>query len=457
MPEPYPFMSDSLQTPLAWPEAVQRLRRRLLAVSPAEGRSGSWQRLEEPVLAVDICRSLAVQALRPLIYWQDRSAAHETAVFGAAHEVRADNHDFVRLDAAISKSLNGAAEGLRYFGGANFDPLRTAPEWAGFPALHFVLPRIELVRYGQGYTLAVHCRRGEDTALALAALDQLVMPPSSPWGPAAAVRGPDLPACAAWTGKVDEALNAIDKGHLSKLVLARRTEIALGEGVDPARVFSRLKALTPGRFHFLFCPSGEISFFGASPERLYRREGRRIVSEALAGTRPRGMTPPEDERLSQELTGSSKEMREHSLVVAAVRQSLLPLTEKFDIEAVPSVARFMEVQHLLSKVEGVLRPGITDGDILSRLHPTPAVAGSPTPQALEYIRALEPFCRGWYAGPVGWVGRDASEFAVAIRSALASGRALFLYAGAGIVRGSDPAAEWDEVEQKTTTALGALT
>jgi menaquinone-specific isochorismate synthase len=120
------------------------------------------------------------------------------------------------------------------------------------------------------------------------------------------------------------------------------------------------------------------------------------------------------------------------------------------------LVKLPHIQHILRTIEGDLGGGESDLEILRALHPTPAVGGYPADLALNAIKELEPFERGWYAGPVGWVGPDAAEFAVAIRSGLVSGNTLSLYSGAGIVPGSRPEAEWDEIENKTRTFLGVL-
>ena len=187
---------------------------------------------------------------------------------------------------------------------------------------------------------------------------------------------------------------------------------------------------------------------GASPERLFRRRGRHVESEALAGTRPRGASDEEDARLLADLTGSKKDGLEHDYVRVSLKEQLEPLSSAFYLDEESSVMKLAATLHLLSRVRASLRAGVTSLDVLAALHPTPAVGGYPAGKALEAIRSRECFDRGWYAGPVGWIGPDAAEFAVGIRSGLVRGRSLSLYSGAGIVRGSRPNAEWQEIEHK---------
>ncbi|MCH8072671.1 MAG: isochorismate synthase [Proteobacteria bacterium] len=195
---------------------------------------------------------------------------------------------------------------------------------------------------------------------------------------------------------------------------------------------------------------------GASPERLYDRCGRTIGSDAMAGTRARGDTLEDDRRKADELIGSEKELREHRYVIDGVYESLSPLCESLERNGDPVLVKLARVQHLVARLEGVLRQGVDDGAILAAIHPTAAVAGFPRQLSVERIEQLEPFDRGWYAGPVGWIGRDRAEFAVSIRSGLIINNVIDLYSGAGIVEGSTPDSEWKEIENKIANFLKAL-
>jgi menaquinone-specific isochorismate synthase len=191
-----------------------------------------------------------------------------------------------------------------------------------------------------------------------------------------------------------------------------------------------------------------VAFVSATPERLFRREGRAVESEAVAGTRPRGASEADDAELRDELLNSEKDKAEHGHVRVGIGEALGPLCDELEIEDGVSEMKLARRRHLVSRVRGTLREGVTDAEVLRALHPTPAVGGYPRAEALEEIRALEPFDRGWYAGPVGWIGAGASEFAVGIRSGLVHGDRVALFSGAGIVAGSSPEGEWAEIEQK---------
>ena len=127
---------------------------------------------------------------------------------------------------------------------------------------------------------------------------------------------------------------------------------------------------------------------------------------------------------------------------------LEPLTTDLRADEEPELLKLERKQHLISRISASVLPGVANAQLLQALHPTPAVGGMPRDKALEWIQTLEPFARGWYAAPVGWLGVDACEFAVAIRSGLVAGNEVSVYSGAGIVQGSDPEAEWQEIENK---------
>ena len=231
-------------------------------------------------------------------------------------------------------------------------------------------------------------------------------------------------------------------------MLARRAELGFAADLDPTLLAEGLKAATPGCFHFYVEPESGVAFLGASPELLFRRAGRSVQSEAVAGTRPRGASATDDDGLRDALLHSEKDLSEHAYVRVGIEETLGPLCEEIEIEGDVSEMKLARRRHLRSRVRGTLREGVTDAGLLDALHPTPAVGGHPRGEALGEIRALEPFDRGWYAGPVGWIGAEASEFTVGIRSGLVRGRTLALFSGAGIVAGSVPDEEWAEIEQK---------
>ena len=174
-----------------------------------------------------------------------------------------------------------------------------------------------------------------------------------------------------------------------------------------------------------------------------------LLTEALAGTCSKESINGDDQHASETLLNSEKDIREHNFVREMIYNELLKICSTIDMDDEIQVLQLHRLAHLYTRCSAKLKPEFeNDSAVLNLLHPTPAVGGVPKPPAMQQIMELEPFSRGWYAAPVGWVSRDASEFCVAIRSALVNGRFAYLYSGAGLVKGSDPLSEWEEVEQK---------
>src|SRR6266545_4341687 len=205
---------------------------------------------------------------------------------------------------------------------------------------------------------------------------------------------------------------------------------------------------------FVYASGGLV---GASPELLVSRRGRVAISRPMAGTVPRGATAAAEARGLARLTGSAKEAVEHRLVVDAVAEGLAKVADRVEV-AHPEVVRLPTVAHLATEVTADLTEPLPSAlGLAGLLHPTPAVGGSPRDAAVAAIAALEPFDRGRYAGPVGWVDAAGDgEWAVALRCAALDGRRARLLAGAGIVPGSDPDAEWAETEHKLAAMLEVL-
>jgi menaquinone-specific isochorismate synthase len=201
--------------------------------------------------------------------------------------------------------------------------------------------------------------------------------------------------------------------------------------------------------------SGNGVFLGASPERLFALNGDKLTTESLAGTRPRGRTDREDRKLADALLESEKERREHDIVREFIASRLNALCAAHETDQ-PAVRKLATVQHLYTTLRGTLRHGVGPDEVLDALHPTPAVCGDPRDVAGELIRRLEATPRGYYAGAIGWVDAGRAEMAVAIRCGLVKGKRAIVFAGAGIVAGSDPDAEWDETENKMRPYLQAL-
>ena len=457
-------------TPTGAPDAAVRVRwllaekvSRALSTPPALPSEERVMRVSVSTGQTDAHAWLQAQGTYPRFYWSGRAGGAENAAAGAADVQAGDGPDDVGV---LGKRLIAAGDAearseVRYYGGGRFDPERGADEgWEPFGAYRFVMPRFELRVGATGSTLSCNLvlpRDREREEEILAQVEGMRVPTG---GEADPLPEPlfreDTPDRRGWDDNVRHALSAFSEGRLGKVVLARRAGLGFPEDLDGISLLRKLKDATPGCFHFYVEPAPGTAFVGASPERLYRREGRLVTSEAVAGTRPRGASSDADEGLRDELLGSEKDRAEHGFVRVGIGEALEPLSEELEVEEGVSEMKGASRRHLVSRVRARLRDGVSDAEILGALHPTPAVGGYPKDGALKDIRALEPFDRDWYAGPVGWVGADAAEFAVGIRSGLVRGRRLSLFSGAGIVAGSTPDEEWAEIEQKIEDFTGAF-
>jgi len=262
-----------------------------------------------------------------------------------------------------------------------------------------------------------------------------------------------------YTSLVAEALRRIDAGGLDKVVLSRTLLVESDARLEPPVLARRLRAVDPECFVFtVSLPDGAGDLIGASPELLLRRRGAAVFSDPLAGTAQRVADRSEDAAIARALLETVKERREHRLTAEAVADALAPFCAELEVDEQPSLTATATLWHLRTAIRGVLLPGAPDALALAAaLHPTPAVCGTPTAAALDVIHELEEFDRGFYAGLVGWVDeRGDGEWAVTLRCAQVRGRTALLYAGAGIVAGSDPDAEDLETDAKFGAVLRAL-
>ena len=409
---------------------------------------------------------LSAQENQQKIYWSGRDNLFESAAIGqcASFEIEdlSKRHQLVEK---IETLLSQSSDNVRFYGGMRFpsdsESGANSKEWQEFGAAKFVLPRFELIREAEQTFFVCNLNLQTDRAAADKILRELYfvrfeLSDSEVAAQEFEVRT-DLPLFEGWQSNVRAILEDFTRSKIEKIVLARQSIFEFKDDCDAFAIMKRLSKATPNCFHFLFQPAKEISFIGASPERLYKRVDRSIASEAVAGTRRRGRDEIEDANLGDELLSDDKEKREHQYVVQNIKAALESVCENIDFDKHESLFKLARVQHLLTRFSGTLKENITDARILSLLHPTAAVGGFPSKLAQKRISEYEPFDRGWYAGAIGWIGRDSAEFAVGIRSGLVNGNKLSLYSGAGIVKGSTPKREWDEIESKIGSFLNAVT
>ena len=405
---------------------------------------------------------LAAQTLYPRIYWQARGPkSPEYVALGAIHELTRPE-DIQRVcDLANTSSEDSP----RYYGGLAFDPAQ--PGWQGFGPCRFVLPRIELVRRGECISLCLNLwlpaqdkvhEFDAELQAAEAALDALQPEAPLPSLQKRSWQRRDVPGPAQWQRLVERVTDPAFQAHTPKVVLSRESLLESEESIPPLCPWSLLTQWARHAqecFHFGFQFSPEQSFIACSPERLYRREQCHLFTEALAGTIRRSGDEATDAALAAELLADSKNRLENRLVHADILSRLAPLTTDATLTE-PRILKLRLLQHLKCDIEAELKPGVCDWQLLAALHPTPAVGGAPREAALAFIRESEPYDRGWYAGACGMLSRETSEFSVAIRSARITVQGISLFAGAGIVAGSEPTAEWAELDNKIANVLSLL-
>lgn len=255
-----------------------------------------------------------------------------------------------------------------------------------------------------------------------------------------------------WLEKVTEATRAIERGELTKVVMARDLIVWSEHLLAPGPLARRLAARFADCFTFFI-----DGLIGASPELLVRRSGKDVESLPLAGSARRGADVEDDELVAKQLLASAKDNLEHRLAVDSVVEALSSLADGVTLDPDPRIFRLANIQHLATRVRGRLRRPLTALEIAGALHPTAAVCGTPTTAAKRFIGTHESMSRGRYAGPVGWVDlRGDGEWAIALRCAELNGNRARLFAGSGIVAGSLPEIELEETRLKLNAMLNAL-
>lgn len=256
---------------------------------------------------------------------------------------------------------------------------------------------------------------------------------------------------------VASAVERIDAGEFTKIVLARTFDLKADAALHPLQVLDGLRERFPDCFAFSVANGKGESFIGASPERLVRVSGGVLEADVLAGTIRRGRGAVDDAAMGATLLASEKDRHEHQVVLGSVKRRLESLGLQVEHAAEPVLRKLANLQHLHTPVSARLSDNVRLLDAVTQLHPTPAVGGSPRAAAVAAIRDLEGFPRGLYAGAIGWMNaRGGGEFLVGIRSALVCGDRARLYSGAGIVAGSEPDKEFAETELKAQALLNAL-
>lgn len=420
--------------------------------------------------------------------WERRGASGNGASNGSGADLTLDagleldtglKLDTVRFQRVRAEAQTGAEtplERLRWFGGFSFgEGHEPVGPWGEFPPARFQRPLFELESDGRVVHLTAWTTPGaeEDRAEArerlTERLHQLAAKLRHSDGhdghrsdgerptPAVAPRAATLEERSAWERMVERALDRFDSGDLAKVVLARSVDVDVDGSVEPVSVVRRLREQNPRARVFLFEPLPGSAFMGASPETLARLVDGSVGCTAVAGSTARGDSPELDRTLAGALLNSEKDLREHQFVVDDMVERLSRWGDSVQVDLKPAVLTLSRIQHLVTRIRARVPEGTDVLDLIADLHPTPAVCGRSRDDAFAFLVAEERFDRGWYGGPVGWFDAAGNGiFAPALRCALVRNGSWRLFAGGGIVPGSEPSREWDETQLKLQTALGAL-
>jgi menaquinone-specific isochorismate synthase len=443
-------------------------------------KQAGWTFIALPAPIVAAPAIAAAWRSMPVVAWSSRALT--IVGVGAAHELRGSGterwHEVIAAARGIEASTVVDRGGLgplarpRLLGGLAFaaGTADHAP-WAGFGDAWFMLPRWTYVHDGvhAALVLAVDARdaqngarwREELTAFRTALATSFAPRPQPPL---LAIDHGDRDA---WRAQVQAITDAIAAGECAKIVAARSAVVTLAGDARVADMLAELDARHADCVRVLVRPPSGGALVAATPERLVKLDGANVACDALAGSIARAATAPAMESMTRAarpedrddatLLASTKDRREHDLVVRAIASALHELGADVDAPAEPGVRTLRHVLHLHTPIAATLRSPRHVLELAEVLHPTPAVGGTPTKIALDWIAAREVAPRGWYAAPVGWFDLEGNgELAVAIRSGLLAGERAHLWAGAGIVAGSDPERELAETDLKLRAMLGAL-
>jgi menaquinone-specific isochorismate synthase len=358
----------------------------------------------------------------------------------------------------------------RLFGGFAFrDDFVPDNTWSDFTPAHFVLPHYQLVSINgdKWLTINTHLPYGENPNSILDDLrdalqerihylQEVEATPEFAHAKNEALSVSYPMSYETWHDIITNATQRMKNGDFNKVVLSRVAEVRFKERVNVDLALHYLAEHYADSYRFLFEPRPHHAFFGATPELIAGVRGKHFETMGLAGSIQRGATSEEDEHCAKTLLNSGKDRYEHEVVVNKIRERVAPLMDSLHIPEM-DILRLNNIQHIYTPIKGELKQKTGVVPLVERLHPTPALGGDPREIAMKVIQETEPVPRGWYAAPVGWIDRNLDGyFSVAIRSAIAQERRVWLYAGAGIVADSEPDKEWNETALKFRPMLNAL-
>lgn len=411
-------------------ELKQKLYTALTEISTAQGIIQLTA--EMPLLAkdTDLLGWLKGNITYPHFFWKNRSTELTLASIGKVRQ-------FYTLESAQQFSQQ---TGYDLLGGIKFEC-----------ECQFILPRIVMTKTKTKLTAYLYIDTSnltEEKRQSKAVLDSLdtIQHLSAPHYQI--IEHKSASDFATWKNNIEKAIQSIRENQFSKVVLANASTLTFNQSLSAYDLLVVSQQKNLGCYHFLWSEKPESAFIGSSPEKLYQRDEQQFYTEALAGTVAVTSDPQQTERNGLWLLSDQKNVHENQLVVDNIYHHIKDSIEEMQISEA-EIKRLHNVQHLRRNIQATLKKGVSDADCLMRIHPTAAVAGLPRLLAKQFIADNEGFKRNWYAGTLGYFNPTHAEFSVALRSAQIEKNQITLYAGAGIVEGSDPESEWQEIERKS--------
>lgn len=434
-----------------------------------------------PIAPID---PLAALELNPdyeeKFYWDHPKNGLAISAAGKVRELKATGSDrFSQISAQTIElkdqldaytAIQHSMAGPIFLGGYSFSDHNVGQIWKKFGAGRFVLPEWMVVRDGNLHLLTLTIDKSdfdidEIYEEIISRITQFITLSAQTEGVASDPRVQDTVLCtlqspddkANWIKRVDRAKELITKGEFDKIVIARSVTVESRNKPEFTVMSHQLRQKYPECFNFMVQKDRDTAFIGATPERLASFRNGTFKTEGLAGSTSRGRSALEDASLARNLMQSSKDRDEHEFVVKAIHDNLSKFSYRIEHPDQPGIKKLKNVQHLFTPISASIKEGIQIHDLISEMHPTPAVGGFPRDSAVSHINEIEQLERGWYAAPVGWFNLNGcGEFAVAIRSALLHENRATLYAGCGIVSDSDPETEWNETLLKFRPMMDSL-
>ncbi|MGM8211943.1 isochorismate synthase [Virgibacillus sp. W0430] len=404
------------------------------------------------------------------MFWTSTEADYSIVGIGKTWEITAQSSRFtvtkqkweqLLAEAIVHDPYEAEGTGIVALGGMSFDPDgQQTTLWKNFLSSQFIVPEfIVFKNKSKSYlTMTSAVQPNDQLDTFISKWNQIVELLDAPvqFPQATTIRYKKEIGSEEWIEIVKKAIDEIKKQRVKKIVLARELRVKLNKQAEVAVVLKNLINKQKNSFIFAF-EQGEDCFLGATPERLVKIHGTSLFSTCLAGTAPRGRTKMEDNQISEALLHDEKNREEHDYVVQMIKKSVEDYCTDIDIPTEPIVYQLKNLHHLYTPVHAKIKKEVSLFDIIEKLHPTPALGGVPREESLAFIRENEQLDRGWYGAPVGWIdSKGNGEFAVAIRSGLIQGDEVSLFAGCGVMKDSNPEAEYEETKVKLLPMLTVL-